>query len=47
MTEPFWVLDSGALVAYSHGVDAVGQLLVDVADAEVTVASDDGNAPHA
>ena len=38
MTEPFWVLDSGALVAYSQGVDAVGQLLVDVADAEVTVA---------
>lgn len=38
MTEPFWVLDSGALVAYSHGDDAIGQLLVDVADAEVTVA---------
>lgn len=38
MTDPFWVLDSGALVAYSHGVDSVGQLLVDVADAEVTVA---------
>jgi len=28
VTDPFWVLDSGALVAYSHGVDAVGQLLV-------------------
>jgi hypothetical protein len=38
VTEPFWVLDSGALVAYSRGVDSVGQLLVDVADAEVTVA---------
>jgi hypothetical protein len=38
VTDPFWVLDSGALVAYSHGVDSVGQLLVDVADAEVTVA---------
>jgi hypothetical protein len=38
VTDPFWVLDSGALVAYSHGVDTVGQLLVDVADAEVSVA---------
>ncbi len=38
MSDPFWVLDSGALVAYAHGVDTVGQILVDVADAEVTVA---------
>lgn len=33
-----WVLDSGALVAYARGVDTVGQVLVDVADAGGTVA---------
>jgi hypothetical protein len=35
---PYWVLDTGALMAYAHGVDAVGQILIDVADAEGTVA---------
>jgi hypothetical protein len=32
------VLDSGALMAYAHGVEAVGQILVDVADVNGTVA---------
>jgi hypothetical protein len=31
----YWVLDSGAVMAYAHGVDAIGQLLVDVADADL------------
>ena len=38
MNGPYWVLDSGALMAYVHGVEAVGQLLVDVADVDGTVA---------
>jgi hypothetical protein len=38
MTSPHWVLDTGALLAYAHGVNAVGQILVDVADTEGTVA---------
>lgn len=38
MSGPDWVLDSGALVAYARGVETVGQLLVDVADTEGTVA---------
>jgi hypothetical protein len=32
------VLDTGALMAFVHGVDQVGQILVDVADVEGTVA---------
>lgn len=32
------MLDSGALMAYAHGVEAVGQILVDVADVNGTVA---------
>jgi len=35
---PYWVLDTGALVAFAHGVEAVGQVLVDVADIGGTVA---------
>jgi hypothetical protein len=35
---PYWVLDSGAVMAYVHGADAVGQVLVDVADVGGTVA---------
>jgi hypothetical protein len=35
---PYWVLDSGAVMAFAHGVDAVGQVLVDVADVGGTVA---------
>lgn len=38
MNAPYWVLDSGALVAFAHGVEAVGQVLVDVADIGGTVA---------
>jgi hypothetical protein len=38
VSAPYWVLDSGALMAYVHGVEAVGQVLVDVADADGTVA---------
>ncbi|HEX5543307.1 MAG TPA: hypothetical protein VFX60_17425 [Micromonospora sp.] len=34
---PYCVLDSGALIAYVHGVKAVGQIVVDVADADDTV----------
>lgn len=37
MSTPYWVLDSGALMAYVHGVEAVGQILVDVADVGATV----------
>ncbi|SCL29829.1 hypothetical protein GA0070624_3959 [Micromonospora rhizosphaerae] len=38
MSRPYWVLDTGALMAYAHGVEAVGEVLVAVADAERTVA---------
>ncbi|MCW3840418.1 hypothetical protein ONA70_09960 [Micromonospora yasonensis] len=38
MSRPYWVLDTGALLAYVHGVPAVGEALVEVADAEGTVA---------
>ena len=38
MNGPYWVLDTGALLAYVQGVEAVGQVLVDVADADGTVA---------
>jgi hypothetical protein len=38
VTRPYWVLDSGAIMAYVHGVEAVGQILADVTDAEGSVA---------
>lgn len=38
MTRPYWVLDSGAIMAYAHGVESVGQILADVTDAEGSVA---------
>ncbi|SBT44531.1 hypothetical protein [Micromonospora narathiwatensis] len=38
MSRPYWVLDTGALLAYVHGVPAVGETVVEVADAEGTVA---------
>ncbi|MEV1328544.1 hypothetical protein AB0J20_03070 [Micromonospora costi] len=38
MSRPYWVLDTGALLAYVHGVQAVGEALVEVADAEGSVA---------
>jgi hypothetical protein len=38
VSAPYWVLDSGALMAYAHGVEAVGQILVEVADTEGTIA---------
>lgn len=38
MSRPYWVLDSGALMAYVHGVETVGQILVDVTDVGGTVA---------
>ncbi|MER7444549.1 hypothetical protein [Micromonospora avicenniae] len=38
MSRPYWVLDTGALLAYVQGVPAVGEALVEVADAEGTVA---------
>jgi hypothetical protein len=38
VSRPYWVLDTGALMAYAHGVEAVGEILVEVADAEGTVA---------
>ena len=38
MNRPYWVLDTGALLAYVHGVPAVGEALVEVVDAEGHVA---------
>ncbi|MEV0428498.1 hypothetical protein [Micromonospora sp. NPDC050495] len=38
MSRPYWVLDTGALLAYVHGVPAVGEALVEVADTEGTAA---------
>jgi hypothetical protein len=38
LNAPYWVFDTGALLAYVHGDEAVGQILVDVADVEGTVA---------
>jgi hypothetical protein len=38
VTRPYWVFDSGAIMAYVHGVEAVGQILADVTDAEGSVA---------
>ncbi len=38
MNPPYWVLDTGALLAFVHGVERVGQLLVDATDVDGTVA---------
>lgn len=38
MSAPVHVLDTGALMAYAQGVDAVGEAMVDAADADATVA---------
>jgi hypothetical protein len=35
---PYWVLDSGAVMAFVHGEEKVGQVLVDMADVGGTVA---------
>lgn len=37
MSVPYWILDTGALLAYARGVEEVGRELVDVADVEGTV----------
>ncbi|WP_341715821.1 hypothetical protein QQG74_17400 [Micromonospora sp. FIMYZ51] len=37
MSRAYWVLDTGALLAYVQGVPAVGEALVAVADVEGTV----------
>lgn len=34
MSNHYWVLDTGALIGYAQGVEAVGQVLVEVADAD-------------
>jgi hypothetical protein len=36
---PLWVLDTGALMAFAHGVDTVGHVLADAADVDGTVAA--------
>jgi hypothetical protein len=38
MTTALWVLDTGAMMAYAHGVDAVGEILVDASDNGALVA---------
>ncbi|MDW5326162.1 hypothetical protein [Plantactinospora sp. KLBMP9567] len=38
MSRPHYVLDTGALMAYAQGVDVIGETLVEVADADGTVA---------
>ncbi len=38
MSAAHWVLDTGALMGFAHRVDAVGQILVDLADADGTAA---------
>ncbi|RZT79071.1 hypothetical protein EV382_2267 [Micromonospora violae] len=38
MSAPVYVLDTGALMAYAQGVDAIGEAMVDAADADATVA---------
>ncbi|KAB1943578.1 hypothetical protein F8271_09860 [Micromonospora sp. ALFpr18c] len=38
MSAPVYVLDTGALMAYAQGVDAVGEAMVAAADADATVA---------
>jgi hypothetical protein len=38
VSKPYWVLDTGALLAYVHGLEGVGQILVDATDVEGTVA---------
>ena len=37
MSRPYWILDTGALLAYAKGVDRVGEILADVADLDGTV----------
>lgn len=38
MTAPVWVLDTGALVAFAHGIEHVGQIVADTADAQAHIA---------
>lgn len=38
MSTPVWVLDTGAILAYAHGVEAVGRVIADAADSGTTVA---------
>ena len=38
MSAPVWVLDTGGLLAFAHGVEQVGQLIADAADAEARIA---------
>jgi len=39
VTRPYWILDTGALLAYARGVDRVGEILADVSDLDGTVAT--------
>jgi hypothetical protein len=38
VSTPTWVLDTGAILAYAHGVEAVGRVIADAADTGTTVA---------
>ena len=38
MTTPIWVLDTGALIAFAHGAERVGQMIADAADVEARIA---------
>ena len=38
MTPPAYILDTGAIMAFAHGVEAVGEVLADAGDGEYTVA---------
>lgn len=38
MSSPVWVLDTGALLAYAHGVDRVGEMVADAADTDARIA---------
>jgi hypothetical protein len=38
VSTPYWMLDTGALMAFVHGEQRVGQILLDVTDVEGTVA---------
>jgi hypothetical protein len=37
VSRPYWILDTGALLAYANGVERVGELLADVTDLDGTV----------
>ncbi|MDG4788194.1 hypothetical protein O7626_20005 [Micromonospora sp. WMMD1102] len=37
MSRPYYVLDTGALMAYAQGVEVIGETLVEVADADGSV----------